>query len=100
MDLCNLLLTMNTVFHVRKTKMKSRTYPDIKAKSDVLTFGVYKGWTVENMLELHPDYILWLANESVCKVNQEVYDLAAACEFDRRINQSLTGESVWDYMAD
>lgn len=58
--------------------MKTRAYPPIKALHDVITFGKYKGHDVQWIVELHPDYLLWLADEKICKVDKRIYSKANA----------------------
>lgn len=53
--------------------MKSLTNPPIKATSHVMTFGKYKGKTVKWILDLHPSYLLWLRDNSICSVVHSIY---------------------------
>ena len=53
--------------------MKSIPNPTIKAMSQVMTFGKYKGQTVKWLMDLHPSYLLWLRDNSVCNVTHSIY---------------------------
>jgi len=38
----------------------------------VFRFGVHKGKQVEDVIEDHPDYMRWIAEEDVCELDPEV----------------------------
>lgn len=62
--------------------MKSRpATPTIKALTDILTFGKHKGKSVEWVLENAPGYIVWLEEEKICNVEQEIYNLAQEMDY-------------------
>ena len=45
-------------------------------KSDVFTFGKYEGQTIGEIIELDPDYILWLDEEGVADIASYLLELA------------------------
>lgn len=60
-----------------RVNMKSKdSHPPIKAYSDILTFGKHKGKTVESILDDNPDYLVWLVEEGICQVSDEIYNEA------------------------
>lgn len=65
--------------------------PVIKAKTDVLTFGQYRDKTVRWILEHDPSYIIWLDDEGVCSVSQEILDNAE----DEELNQQIDDAMDW-----
>lgn len=66
--------------------MKGRSKPVIKAKTDVLTFGRYKGWTVQQVLDENPSYIIWLADEKVMVVKKSLLTEAEELEYARSVD--------------
>ena len=48
----------------------------IKNWDDVLMFGKYKHKTIQWVFENNPSYILWLREENVCEVDEEIYDVS------------------------
>ncbi|MBX4206147.1 hypothetical protein KW795_03020, partial [Candidatus Microgenomates bacterium] len=61
--------------------MKTKPFPSkIISVNDVLTFGKHKGLTVDFVLESDPAYIVWLEEEKICEVEQEIYNLAQECD--------------------
>ena len=59
-------------------------HPPIKACSDVLTFGKHKGCSIEVVLGLDPGYIVWLVEENICEVSDEIYQEAQMCDYADR----------------
>lgn len=57
---------------------------------DVLTFGVYRGKTVKQVIDLNPGYIIWMHDEGFV-IDEGVYELA--CIEDA--NQSPPEEYYW-----
>lgn len=69
-------------------KLFSRTKPAIKAFSDILSFGKYKGQSVDEVLDVDPTYIRDLVDNQVCAVADEVYQAAINYLYaDRRIRK-------------
>ena len=64
----------------------------IKTYEDVLTFGKYKGKSVDWIAENFPGYIVWLAEEKVCEVDDEIYDAAMMDD----MNSSPPEDYFWD----
>lgn len=50
--------------------------PPIKAHNDVLSFGRYCGKSVEDILDDNPGYLVWLQDENICEVDEEIYQEA------------------------
>lgn len=66
--------------------MKSRPVSfQIKARSDILTFGKYQGQSVRWIIEHDPSYLIWVNDNTEWKVSQELLDAAT----DEEINQSF-----------
>ncbi len=63
----------------------------ISTLADVLTFGKYRGKTVGEVIDLNPGYILWLVDENVIEMPEDMYE--GACEEDA--NQSPPEEFYW-----
>lgn len=84
-------------------KSKSPT-PVIKALTDVLTFGKYKGKNIRQVIEIDPDYITWMHDQKVCTVSQEIYDKAedesVRQTFDEAMDGQLHGMRFWDIYND
>lgn len=61
----------------------------------VMTFGKYKGQSLEQIAEHDGQYILWLNNESVLRIDREFLD---AVEMDERENDNelYDGCIPWD----
>lgn len=66
--------------------------PEIKALSYKMTFGKYKGMSVEEILEIDANYILWLSDEKITKVSEEILQYAEEADLDQRLD-ATTG---WD----
>lgn len=45
-------------------------------KSDVFTFGKYEGQSIGEIIELDPDYILWLDEEGAADIASYLLELA------------------------
>jgi len=85
--------------------MKSRSaHPEIKALSNVLTFGKYKGWKVEDIIQVDANYILWLSDEKIAQVSKSVIEYAEEAEIEQRWSEAMDGElsgmRFWDIMGD
>lgn len=63
----------------------------ITSYEDVLEFGKYKGQTVDWIADHHPDYIIWLSENGVCVVDEDILDAA----FIDDMNNSLLEDSPW-----
>jgi uncharacterized protein (DUF3820 family) len=54
-------------------------FPDIKADTDIMTFGKYKGFNIGYILYDNPGYILWLSGNVNIKIDgaimQKAFDL-------------------------
>jgi len=48
----------------------------VKHKTDVFTFGKFKGKTVRHVLENDPSYIIWLHEEKIVEFPQSILDNA------------------------
>ena len=64
----------------------------IKSYDGVLTFGKYKGKTVDWIAENEPGYIVWLQENDVCVVDDEIYDAAMMDD----MNNSPPEECFWE----
>lgn len=72
--------------------MNSRpSKPVLSKKTDVLTFGKYKGMTVRYILDVDPSYILWLDEENICSISQSILNDA----IDEDLNQELGNAMDW-----
>lgn len=81
--------------------MKSRPAYQIKARSDVMTFGQYKDRTVEWVLEKHPEYIVWLHEEKICEIPSDILVEAEEADNWNYIDWcEVTGFSIWDVIGD
>jgi hypothetical protein len=49
---------------------------------DVMTFGKYKGKTVEWIWEHNLEYLIWLVDEGVVKMREEMYEAACLDDAD------------------
>lgn len=83
----------------RKYTVNTRPIPVIKALSDVLTFGKYKGKTVKQLLHDNPGYICWLSNYDVCKIPDRIYEKARLAEYQNTDGYGNGGWSGadWDW---
>ena len=77
-----------------KTKTSQTT---IKYVTDVLTFGKHKGKSVEWVLNNEPGYIVWLEEEKICDIEQEIYNLAQEFDEDNK-NDWAWYIDVYDFM--
>lgn len=60
-----------------KMKMGQASKPSLKRYKDVLTFGKYKGHTVEWVLKNNPSYLIWLRHKDY-DVSAKIYTDAQA----------------------
>jgi len=60
----------------------------IKNRNSALTFGKYKGKTIEDILKINPQYIKWLKDEQIVEITDltdfELSALIIRCEDKRR----------------
>lgn len=55
--------------------MKSRA--DIQITRDtVLQFGKHKGWTIGDCVECDPSYVIWLSEDEVMKIPDDILEEA------------------------
>lgn len=54
--------------------------PPIKTREQLLTFGKYRGQSVARIINNNPGYILWLKEEDVCEVADDIYEEALSEE--------------------
>jgi len=65
--------------------MNSHKYQqEIKAESEILTFGKYKYKTIQHVLRVEPSYVLWLDEKEIVKFPVKIVNKAC----DLRDNQS------------
>jgi len=38
-----------------------------------ITFGKYKGWSIEAIIQVNPSYISWLISENLVELDNETY---------------------------
>jgi uncharacterized protein (DUF3820 family) len=62
--------------------MKSKQMPKIKARTDRLTFGKYKGKSIQYILDTEPGYIVWLEEENVLEMPEDIYREAQELDYD------------------
>lgn len=80
---------------------QTRKFPDIKAKSDVLTFGKFRGMRIDTVLCISPSYLLWLQSNTDIKISQKILQEAWDNEFQRKIRQQIRQNfSIFDFTAD
>ena len=58
----------------------------------ILTFGKFKGYSVIDVSELHPHYILWLNANTKIKISS---DVIKACESDLMQPDDVKSLSSW-----
>lgn len=46
----------------------------IKDYEDIMTFGKYKGKTVEWIIDDQPSYIMWLVENEIIECDDEIYE--------------------------
>lgn len=82
--------------------MNSRpSKPVLKNKTDVLTFGKYKGMTVRYILDVDPSYILWLDEEKICSISQSILDNATDEDLNQQLDEMDFGlPDPWDMWGD
>lgn len=77
-------------------KLFSRTKPAIKAFSDRLTFGKYKGQSIYEVLDDDPKYVIDLVEKQTCAVADEIYQAAQNYLYaDKRIKATTRHMSQW-----
>jgi hypothetical protein len=70
---------------------------EIKALLDVLTFGKYKGLTVERVIEIDADYILWASDSKTMQVSEEVLRYSEEASDAQQWDANDAGLfSIWD----
>ena len=78
--------------------------PSIKALSYKMEFGKYKGFTIEEIIKLDPGYILWMSDEKIAKVSDEILNYGEEAETDERFSEAMDGELMgmrfWDFFDD
>ena len=74
--------------------MKSKTPSKIKARTDKLTFGKYKGYTIQYVLDTEPGYIVWLEEENVLEMPEDIYQEAQELDYDGYVD--LESWYDWD----
>lgn len=90
---------------LEKEIMKARpSYPEIKALTQKMNFGKYKGQTIEEIINNDPSYILYLSDEKIAKFSEEILDYAEESESEKDFNDAMDfdwdGIDVYDYMDD
>lgn len=75
-------------------------YPPITNTFQKLTFGKYKGHTVRWLMDLHPDYLLWLSNNAICKVISKIYKKAEQAAFDQTDHYGHVPHNYRSYYGD
>lgn len=79
--------------------MKSRpAIPEIKALTDVLNFGKYKGQQVQDIIKTDPSYILYLSDEKIAKFSDKILQSAEDSELE--MDGELKGMMFWDFIND
>lgn len=61
----------------------------IRHKLDILTFGKHKGKTVRWVLEREPSYILWLHENKVCEIAEEIVEAATDSEIEDYLDDTF-----------
>lgn len=75
--------------------------PSIKALSYKMTFGKYRGQTVEDIIKIDPGYILWLSDEKIAIVSETILNYADEADMDQRMdNDPGFGFDYSDFMYD
>lgn len=74
-------------YHPKKLQIKSEDF--------VMPFGKYKHRTIEYILDVNPGYIVWLEEENVADVEQEIYNKAQG------LDRHTWDDGAWeDYLND
>ncbi len=78
--------------------MKSRA--DIPVTLDtVLQFGKHKGWTIGECVECDPSYVIWLSEDGVMKIPDDILEQAQEnqeAEWDDSDNEYGDSDN-WNY---
>lgn len=82
--------------------MKARSSVQvIKARSDQLRFGKYKGDTIERVLKHDPSYLLWCHDEHIAQIDKSILDLAEEMYDVQRLDEAMDGGFgfpwMWEY---
>lgn len=79
-------------------------FPQINSPKDKLTFGKYKGQTVDQVIRLDANYILWMSDEKIAQVSEEVLKYAEEADVEQRLDEAtgeeLRGMRYWDFFND
>lgn len=59
--------------------------PQINSLKDTLTFGKYKGQSVDQVIRLDANYILWMSDEKIAQVSEEVLKYAEEADVEQRL---------------
>jgi len=59
----------------------------ITSYEQVLTFGKHKGKTVDWIAENYPDYIVWLHENEVCKIDDDILEAAIMDDMNNNLPQ-------------
>jgi uncharacterized protein (DUF3820 family) len=51
-------------------------------QTDRLTFGKYKGKSIQYILDTEPGYIVWLEEENVLEMPEDIYQEAQELDYD------------------
>lgn len=73
-------------------KSKSPKYL-IKVRTDFLTFGKHKGRTIQYILDEEPSYIIWLVEEDIVEIPDDIYQEAQ--ELDGSGYEDFHPHSYW-----
>lgn len=77
--------------------MKARSsYPTINSKTFIMPFGKHKGIRIEWILQNDPGYILWLSDEKVCKVSNEILDEAESYQEEKDFVDAMRDSDDFD----
>lgn len=52
----------------------------IKDYEDIMTFGKYKGKTIEWIVDEQPSYIVWLVENEIIECDDEIYEDVQAAD--------------------
>ena len=65
----------------------------IKSQSHFMTFGKYRGLSIETILDKEPGYIIWLHNNTHLSFKEKILEIARKNDQDCHFASSYAGEN-------
>lgn len=85
---------MKITVGTRKIRMIGRPTPKITI-NHIMTFGKHKGLSLKSLLDVDPGYIVWLKEEAVLNIPDDIYNQAIEKDMENDDYGFDNGWSTW-----